>query len=283
MLSDKTVVKIKEAIEKFKLFLRYSTLGPHTLTTAQLRELARAGYIGEHAAPGHAIAEAYTTAHLDTSDNPSAVGLQTRRDGSIRYLERMAALYSDKAAEQLGADIMSTIETQFLPFFNRKEGKLIYDTLKDPQKHGKHLGATLRGQVKNWEYRYRTIVVTEQARAANWGAVDAIASNNKGKTPDEIFVYKQGTHSYAESCPDCQRFWFTPDGHPRLYKLSDLLEGGTNIGRKKADWKPTIDSTHPHCVHIVVELKPGFGWVSGALQYIGADHDEYKKQRNGSA
>jgi hypothetical protein len=262
--------------------MRYVSAGPHTLSTSELKDLVRAGYIGKGSAPGDAIAQAYLSTHLDMSASPTGAP-KTVREGALTYLERMLALYSDKAATELGADVVSTLETHFLPFINRTEGQHVFEALKDPKNHGKYLGNILTGKVDNWSRRYKMIVATELNRAQNWGAADAILHNNKGKTPHDIFVYKTGTHDYADSCDVCQRFWFTPAGAPKIYKLSELLANGSNIGKKKAEWKPTVDNTHPHCVHVLHELKPGYGFdASGGLTYVGADHSEYAAQKTGT-
>jgi len=278
-LSQATVKRIQKAIEHFRLYLKYTTLGPHKLTASELKSLVRSGYIGQHANPRAAIGDAYMTTHLHTTAQP-AKALKTIREGSLQYLENMAELYSDKAAESLGADVMSAIESYFLPFVNRKEGKMVYDVLKDPKSKGKYLGTILKDKVDNWEHRYQMIAVTETNRAANFGAMDAILHNNKTKSPEEIYVYKTGIHDRAQSCPDCQKFWFMEDGRPRVYKLSELIENGTNIGRKRADWKATVDASHVFCVHYLQELKPGFGFKSGeGLDYIGKDWNEFNQQR----
>lgn len=278
VLSESTIKKIQQAVGRFKLYLRYLNVGPHTLTKSELLELARAGYIGPDAAPSTAIAEAYHVAHFHASDSSKGAP-ETIRNGALRYLERQAALYSDKAADALGAEIVSTLDSHFLPFADRREGKEIYELLKDPASTGRYLGAALRGKVKNWEHRYNTIIRTEANRAANFGSLDAILHNNPDKKPSEIYVYKTGIHDRSESCCDCKRFWFLLDGTPRVYKMSELISNGTNMGKKKAQWMPTVDSTHPNCNHYLLELKPGFGFVNGKLEYVSDSHDEFKAQR----
>ena len=279
-LSNETISKIQRAVKLFKNFLKFSNVGPHSLTTAELKDLARAGYIGRGSVPRAAIAEAYTATHLHQSNSPLGAP-KSVREGALKYLERMTSLYSDKAAEELGTDIVSTLETHFMPFTNRREGEAVSAMLADPKNHGKYLGALLRDKVANWEKRYDLIVKTETNRASNWGGVDAILHNNPSKTPEEIHVYKTGIHNANSPniCKHCREFWYTQDGAPKVYTMSELLAGGTNMGKKQAAWGPTIDSTHPRCCHTVQELKPGFGFINGKLEYIGQDHNEYSHQR----
>lgn len=277
-LPERTVKRIAQAISLFRNYLKFLNLGPQSLTLSELKELARGGYIGKHAAPSTTIAEAYLAAHFEATDFPDGAP-KAIRDGSQQYLERMAILYQDKMVDALGTDIMATLEQHFLPFTDRKEGVAVYELLADPKNKGKYLGNMLVDKVKNWRERYDLIVKTELGRAACHGALDAITHNNKGRSPSEIVVYKEGTSDCSSACKYCCKFWFHSDGSPKLYFLQELLDGGTNIGRKQAEWRPTIDLTHPRCKHTLRELKPGFGFVSGKLEYIGPDHNAIATQR----
>lgn len=57
------------------------------------------------------------------------------------------------------------------------------------------------------------------------------------------------------ACPHCKRLYLDQDGRPRVFKLKDLLENGSNVGRKVADWKPVVGVTHPHC-QCILEVLP---------------------------
>jgi hypothetical protein len=278
-LKDKTIKKIQESIRLFKLFLRFTNLGPQTLTVPELKDLARAGYIGKNSSIRTAMADAYHSAHLDVAENVTGAP-RSVREGSVSYLERMAALYSDKMADSLGHDVFAAVHQEFMPFINREEGKHVYDLLADPANKGKYLGNKLNGIVKNWNKRYKMIISTESARSANFGAADAIIHNNPNKSADDIIVFKRGTHTRAESCKICQEFWFMPDGSPKLYTMKDLLAFGDNVGRKQKQWTPSLGPTHPFCRHTLSELKPGYGFDgNGAMTYVSKDHSELDKQK----
>lgn len=42
---------------------------------------------------------------------------------------------------------------------------------------------------------------------------------------------------------------------------------------------PTIDATHPNESHILSELRPGFGFINGEIEWMSKDHNEYDKQQ----
>jgi hypothetical protein len=185
----------------------------------------------------------------------------------------------DMPIRQLTADLLGRIEAQLMPFTDRQEGRNVYELLRDKDAAKKYLGHALNDTVHEWRNRWRTIVDTELARASNYGAMDAILHNNPSKNPEEILVYKVGPMDGAV-CDECRKFWFHDGNTPRVYRMSELIAGGSNLGRKRKDWKPTVDNTHPNERHFVLqELKPGYGFMGSKKIYIGEKHDEYLRQR----
>lgn len=270
-----TTKKINEAANRFIAWLKYHAIGPQALTKKELKDLVMAGMI-DVKAPKTAVARSYLETHDQLTKLPAPKPI---RQGSIDFLERQFARYAEKAGKQFATDMLSQIESQISPFVDKQEGKHVYDMLRNKTKHAKNLRSALNGQVKDWSMRWKMIVTTELSRASNYGALDAIFQNNKGQDPKEIYVYKVGPNDGA-TCKYCKRFWFMSDGvTPKVYKLSELIANGTNIGRKQRDWKPTVDVTHPNGRHTLVQLQSGWGFQGGHLHYIGKDHDEYKRQK----
>lgn len=66
-------------------------------------------------------------------------------------------------------------------------------------------------------------------------------------------VYKD---VYVGACKYCSEI-YTTEGvgtKPKIFKLVELVDNGTNIGRKASEYKPVIGSTHPNCrctLHLV--------------------------------
>lgn len=274
----KTLKRIQQAIKLFRAFLKFRSVGPHSLSKQDLKELVRAGLVDNKSALP-AVAKAYLKTHegmASTSSAPKQV-----RDAAIDFLERMFSRYADKAGESFSTDIMATLEANLMPFKDRETGKYVYELLKDRKNHFKNLGHALADKVDDWENRWSLIVNTELSRASNYGAMDAIVQNNKEKEHSEIYCYKTGAGAHDPStCDECKRFWYLEDGvTPRVYRLSELMANGSNIGRKRADWQPSIDSTHPNCRHLLYEMYPGWGFSGGKLTYISKEHSEYHKQR----
>lgn len=62
----------------------------------------------------------------------------------------------------------------------------------------------------------------------------------------DALVYKE---VYQGACKHCIRLYLTNGlgSEPKIFKLSELITNGSNIGRKVADWLPTLDPLHPYC------------------------------------
>jgi len=280
-LSGDAQKKIMDLIKAFKALMKLKSSGPQRLTQSEWKALINSEFWKkgnpEITAP---VGEAYLLTHQQVvGENGPAP--KAMRDGAMQFLERTMERYSGKAVDQLSTDILSTVETQLFPFEDRREGEAIYEALKDPNIYKKNLRSLLEDKVDNWTARYKTVVKTELNRASNWGSMDAILHNNPDKEPHQLTVYKQGNKPGHGACKYCEKFWYMDDRiTPRTYRLSELIANGSNLGKKAADWQPTVDSTHPNESHLLNELRPGFGFDNGGnITYVREDHDEYKKQK----
>jgi hypothetical protein len=248
-LKEKTKKIIQKSVERFIAFLKYRAVGPHALTKAQLKDLVRSGWI-KNMGTTHAVAESYNLTHARVADT---IMPMSSREGSIKYLEGMFNNYAEKAG-----------------------------LLQDPKNWGKYLGNELHGKVEGWRGRWSTIVKTELNNASNWGSIDAILHNNKHKNPEDLYVFKAGRPtSDPRICKFCVKFWFTEDGvTPRVYRMSELIAKGSNIGRKAAEWTETVGSTHPNCSHHLIEMRPGYGFDDkGNLEYKSKTHNQHTHQK----
>jgi len=116
--------------------------------------------------------------------------------------------------------------------------------------------------------------------ARDWTRIAYTESNNcfmEGKVAEiksraplgyEPMVYKITRH---DACDECKRAYTEKDGvTPKVFKLSEMLAFGTNVGRKHGDRKAVTGSQHPWCSCVLQELQPGFGFDSkGELTYEG--------------
>ena len=107
--------------------------------------------------------------------------------------------------------------------------------------------------------------ITETNNAYQEGRAGEILKKAGGGDPT---VFKRPRH---DACQDCVDAYLEDDGvTPRVFKMSELIANGTNIGKSRVDRKPVIDSFHPFCVCELHWLPPGFGFDdAGRMSYTG--------------
>lgn len=277
---EKISQKIRTIIHKYNTYLKYLVLGPSSISRADLKTLLQAGLI-EPAHVRFTLRDAYLDAHLKGLRQMSRKAV---REYTIKHLQNTAGQFIDKFVEKQASELSSILSSQILDHTRQ-----LRDAAKEEiaegvirNKSSKEIARRLRDKTQDYSKDWDRVVTTELARAQNLGSFDAITENNKDRPQSEIYVYKSGPHD-AKTCKACIEFWFLPDGvTPRVYKLSELVANGTNMGKKSGDWKPTVDNTHPNERHYLLELPLGYGFKGGALVYISKDHDEHKFQKSRS-
>ncbi len=129
------------------------------------------------------------------------------------------------ALRELTADAMAT---------HRDAGKLARD---------------LADATEDWAHNWKRIARTELQ-----------AVYNEGKVLDAYDAYGDdaGIARLPETgaCDDCLRLYLD-GGKPRVFPIREIVGNGTNVGRKPAQWKPTVFPTHPHCACDTLVVPPG--------------------------
>jgi len=286
VIKKETIQRIRDIINKHHNHVIISMVGRTALSPSQLRELRAQGINVDN--ESSILAETYyhnwlnehgsTTAPTSYQDmksqqRPSMLPIGEAHEVSIEHAN--ASLLH--VIEKQKGDVMSRIEgfirdnnaaykNNALQNLDRSEGldKLIKENTI-PQ-----LKRKLRDYSRDASQRWDRIVHTEVSNAIGLGSTDRIVSDNRTKDLDEVYVYRIVQNDGA-LCKYCRRFYLDSDGSPKVYKLSTLLNNGSNYGRKADQWKPVTTATHPNerCSQ-VLELKPGWSVRSGGGQsYIG--------------
>jgi hypothetical protein len=116
----------------------------------------------------------------------------------------------------------------------------------------------------DWAKDLGRIVETEMNNIFQRGRAVQIAEKNRGKDP---WVYKD---VYEGACRHCIALYLTHGlgSEPRLFRLSQLMANGTNIGVPVARWKGVIGSTHPWCRCNLRELPEHMIWSKEKKHFI---------------
>ena len=100
----------------------------------------------------------------------------------------------------------------------------------------------IKEKFEDWSYLKDSISYVSEC-ALNQGKVEEIKSKSDSEDP---LVYKVPIQD-EKLCPNCRKAYLNSDGTPKIFKLSELEENGTNIGKKPNAWLPTLGMMHPHC------------------------------------
>ena len=137
-------------------------------------------------------------------------------------------------------------------------------TIKEGIKRGvierdttKLIAAKISNQLNDWSRDWNRIVETEYQGVFNMGRVQSYMREGDGSNTLIYFDVFSG------SCRHCIRLYLTAGigSEPKLFTAEELIGNGTNIGRRVADWKPTIiTAVHPFCYDDKVEVLTNKGW-----------------------
>lgn len=148
----------------------------------------------------------------------------------------------------------------------------------------KELASTLATDLKtNFALDWKRIAETELHRAKMMGTAQAIINKV------DIYQSSEGPASLIsivpskDRCEDCHHHFIDEKGNPKVFRLADLLERGTNAdsdhSRKNGihhNWKTTMPPLHPRCACQIVYVPKGMGWENGKLRVV--DEDVYVEE-----
>lgn len=123
----------------------------------------------------------------------------------------------------------------------------------------------------------------------DWGRLVDTEMNNifqRGRAQTFMNQYGENAKVYKDvypgACRHCIRLYLTNGigSQPRIFTLQQLIDNGTNIGRKVVDWKATLDGIHPFCRCNLHYLIPGkTKWDEENQKFIYPEKFERKVER----
>ena len=110
-------------------------------------------------------------------------------------------------------------------------------------------------KTNDWDRNLGRIVASEMQDIFQEGRAQII----KRKRGENNKVYKE---VFSGSCRHCIKAYLTNgiSSKPKVFTVEELESNGTNIGKKVADWKPTLGIMHPWCRCELMEVLPGQQW-----------------------
>ncbi len=298
IISQATIRKIREIIEKNYNRLSISVLGNKVFTNEEKKLLKEQGISTENAkslmtlAYNHnfinpALASGGPTSISDMESQqkvPGTVPEGEAHDYTIDALNESTKQYIEKLKIDISTRIEALIrknndeyKMNALQNLNRPYG---VDQLIKESSVGK-IRQELRDTAEDANRDWMRVAVTEVGNAIGIASVDRIVSENREKNLEEVYVYRIPVND-EKTCKYCRRFYNDERTNYKIYRLATLLANGTNYGKKSDQWKPVIGSTHPNSrTSQTIQIPPGWAIKdSGKLTFIGLDKWNHYIQEN---
>jgi hypothetical protein len=138
-------------------------------------------------------------------------------------------------------------------------------------KSAQELASDLGHATGDWSRNWDRIATTELQGAYNEGVVvEAIRFGGP-----EVRIARIPEPG---ACEACRGAFLDGEGRPRIFTAEELINNGTNVGRKRADWQPTLWPQHPNCACDTQEVPDGLAfndaWEMVPLEDGGAEGSE---------
>ena len=126
----------------------------------------------------------------------------------------------------------------------------------------------------DWYRDWGRIVETEYQNIYQQGIAEQLLQEKGGNT----LVFKD---VFSGACRHCIRLYLTGGigSEPKIFKLSDLMANGDNVGLKVADWQPVVGATHPFCRCMLRQIPKGYKWNEEVGKFKISEEDKPKYER----
>ena len=266
-------------LTRYQLTFILNQLGPTYLTAAEKALLLAAGidvnkYVNKKGVIEHAfyfgiLADAIGDDRAKKMDYPqfqkflaskNYIPLTAEEEYALQQVKNRA--YTD--ITNLGARMRSSLSNSVLRS-NQQQSLVVQKMIRSKtikaielRSGARALAADLANTSQDWEVDWLRIAYYLTHEAYNAGRAQDILKNH-GANAEVYFDVYEG------ACKRCKELYLEdpndPDSKPIVFKLNDIIANGNNIGRKSADWKPTISPTHPYCFNSAkTKIYTSKGW-----------------------
>lgn len=263
MLTKKQLKEIEEVITKRFLAFRYEHLADRNLTVAELDQLKRAGILrtsvrnfsGDAFALGKIVGAVGESEALSLSFNElkkmvTNMPQSTVETKAIEFANDHAGEYIQGIGDLLIKDIRTgTVRATGDALRSVQDG--VKTAIKD-RKTISELRTDLFHRIDDRFRDWQRVAHTEMTSSIQNGIYNDIRENSKHGSSQLVFK-----RPAPDACSHCKRMYLESDGiTPRIFKMTELSD--SNIGKKAADWEPTIGPVHPWCQCQLQMVPDGF-------------------------
>ncbi len=270
MLTTPQIIELLRIIEQHADQFLISVFGTEAVSESSLKELIAAGLIPPSIDPEifkHAYALGKLKAILTASQYKSLKFSELKKLMKLKWSVvapltsveklriRSAEQHSVRGIRNIAKDIQDGI---FAKLQEEQEEVLTEATIEQYIKDEvitaikfrdtvSSLASALPRKLKTHSRDWLRVASTELHKVRQWGTADAImrgvgAYSGFDEDPEDSRVFVQPTKG---ACEECKEAYLDKNGIPKIFKLSDLIANGTNIGVPKKQRKPVVPPHHP--------------------------------------
>lgn len=171
----------------------------------------------------------------------------TEEKHAMEWARRNAGMHIRNLGASIAHDVATAISEE-----DAEIRKRYVETVKDKttenikrRESWRKLASEIGHATGDWSKGLGRIAATERSRAVQEGTVAGLKEREK-KPAKKIFVARVPT---PDACDDCVRLHLTAGrgSKPKIFPLSQLEANGSNVGRKRAQWKAVVGPAHPWC------------------------------------
>jgi len=284
VIKNDTINRIRNLIDKKYAKLSIMVLGRENVTESQrslqpkmdgepiLEKVYYHNYLNEENAKG---APKNVAEMISQQSMAGALPLGEAHTISVNYLNSNLLQLIEKHKAEVTSRLIGIIRDSN----NRYKNNALTDLDRPEQMDSlvkqstvQQLKRKLRDYTHDANRNWNRIAVTEISNAVGMGSADHIIAQNKdSKDAEDIYTYRINPNDGA-TCKYCRAFYIDFDGSPKVYRMSTILNNGSNYGVKAPSWKPVAGATHPNCfTEKNVKVLSKNGWKSMWNLHIGEE------------
>lgn len=279
MLTPDQIHTIMELLDRQLLYFAGSTLGPQVLSDQDKQLLAdhRVDYQRIYDASKDLVV---TNFHLGMLSNVLGdertqqlnynqlykfiesgqhIPLNERECATIESIKMQSMADIRSAKGRIFQDINNIVGDQLLSTRANQEQFIRQQVLQgtEQRKSRIEIARNIARLTGDWSRNFNKSVQYISHTALNEGRLAVIQRRYGSNTEAKVFFQVQ-----SDACDHCVKHYLTagPGSEPIIFTLKQLQQNGTNIGRKTAEWKATIQPLHVNCRCLLTEYIEGTKW-----------------------
>jgi hypothetical protein len=284
VLTDKQIKEIENIIDQHMSLLTYVATGKGKIDPSLLKSLGLPAEAPSLVKNSFILGKIIQLMKDSDIKNMSFQELKEKaKIYKLSPVERNSLKFAEQNAAQFVTALGNRVTTQILSAVAQAGGQatlaeaehgIIKDTVAESilKQHTRSKLATELGHADgDWLRDWQRVATTELWNAKLNGEVMTILQGKSIYANTEKGDTKVFRRPAPDACAHCKRLLLESDGvTPKVFKLSELIANGTNVGKKTRDWLPIVGTIHPNCVCPIAVLPAGFGFDSnGDLEFQG--------------